>query len=81
MLLFLSNFYIGINSKFLETEKKNEESGLKIAFCLTGQLARLELRSKIYRIFIPNAKYGNIPHVFVYLDGKYCSCCCSVNKL
>lgn len=42
---------------------------LKIAFCVTGQLARLELLSKIHNIFIPNAAIGHSPHVFIYVDG------------
>ena len=41
---------------------------LKIAFCVTGQLQRLEILSKIANIFIPNAKMGHIVHVFVLLD-------------
>ena len=47
---------------------KNASKPLKIAFCITGQLARLELLSKIHNILIPNAKIGNIPHVFIFLD-------------
>lgn len=47
---------------------KNDSTSLRIAFCLTGQLARLELSSKISNIFIPNARVGHLPHVFVLLD-------------
>lgn len=43
-------------------------SPMKIAFCITGQLARLEMLSKIQNVLIPNAKIGNIPHAFIYLD-------------
>ena len=50
-----------------KTEIKNEKP-LRIAFCITGQLARLELLSKIKNIFIENAKIGNIPHIFMVLD-------------
>ena len=48
--------------------RRNSSSTLRIAYCLTGQLARLELVSKIQNIFIANAKAGNLPHVFVWLD-------------
>ena len=41
---------------------------LKIAFCVTGQLARLELMSKIAHIFAPNAKAGHLVHLFMLLD-------------
>jgi hypothetical protein len=41
---------------------------LKIAFCVTGQLARLELLSKIAHIFVPNAKMGHLVHLFMLLD-------------
>ena len=43
---------------------------LKIAICLTGQLARLEMLSKIINIIIPNAKIGNTVHLFVLLDNE-----------
>ena len=41
---------------------------LKIAFLVTGQLARLELESKIENIFIANAAAGHIVNVFFLLD-------------
>lgn len=44
--------------------------GIKIAYCVTGQLSRLELLSKITNIFIANAKFGNTPHVYLYLDNE-----------
>jgi hypothetical protein len=40
----------------------------KIAYCLTGQLARLELLSKIANIFIHNGQIGHTVHVFILLD-------------
>jgi len=40
----------------------------KIAFCLTGQLARLELLSKVSNIFLHNAYLGHTTHVYVLLD-------------
>lgn len=43
---------------------------LNIAFCLTGQLARLEIKSKVKNIFTPNARQGNTVHVMVYLDDE-----------
>lgn len=48
----------------------NSSSRMKLAFCLTGQLARLELLSKIEKIFIPNAIQGSKTHVFIYLDNE-----------
>ena len=42
----------------------------KIAFCLTGQLARLELLSKLANIFIPNVRKGNTVHVYMLLDNS-----------
>lgn len=46
----------------------NSTRGLRIAFCLTGQLARLELASKIENIFVANARVGHLSHVFALLD-------------
>ena len=52
------------------TKPINESKPLRIAFCVNGQLARLELYSKIKNIFIPNARIGNLVHVFIYLDNE-----------
>jgi len=49
-------------------QKRNATASLRIAYCLTGQLARLELHSKIQNIFIPNARAGHHAHIFVFLD-------------
>ena len=43
---------------------------MKIAFCLTGQLARLELLSKLAHIVIPNVKKGNTVHFYMLLDNS-----------
>ena len=59
------------SSEHIESTKPvNETKPLRIAFCLNGQLARLELYSKIKNIFIPNARIGNLVHVFIYLDNE-----------
>lgn len=50
--------------------KKRTHEPINIAFCLTGQLARLELLSKIKNIFLINAKLGHQVHVFIYLDNE-----------
>lgn len=50
--------------------RKDEMKPINIAFCLTGQLARLELLSKIRNIFIPNAKLGHKVHIFMLLDDE-----------
>lgn len=47
---------------------KSASGPMKIAFLVTGQLARLELVSKIENIFIANAAAGHIVHVFFLLD-------------
>lgn len=41
---------------------------MRIAFCLTGQLARLELASKLKNIFIVNSQLGHTAHLFILLD-------------
>jgi len=53
-----------------DPKRINESKPLRIAFCVNGQLARLELYSKIKNIFIPNARIGNLVHVFIYLDNE-----------
>jgi hypothetical protein len=42
----------------------------RFAFCLTGQLARLELASKISRVFEPNLRAGIDIDVFAFLDSS-----------
>jgi hypothetical protein len=55
---------------FLSCVLPQELESLDIAICLTGQLARLELLSKIRNIFIPNAILGHRVHVFAILDNN-----------
>ena len=43
---------------------------MRIAFCLTGQLARLELASKLKNIFQTNVQLGHTVHVFTLLDNN-----------
>lgn len=50
--------------------KEPSNQVLKIAFCVTGQLARLEVYSKIKNIINANADVGNIAHMFVFLDNE-----------
>ena len=52
------------------TSTNNDDKPMRIAFCLTGQLARLELLSKIRNIFVPNAKKGHTVHMFMLLDNE-----------
>jgi hypothetical protein len=47
-----------------------EQGSLRVAYCLTGQLARLEIISKIKHIFVPNAVVGHQVSVFAMLDGN-----------
>lgn len=46
----------------------NNGGNLRIAFCLTGQLARFEILSKIRNVFLPNAKRGHYIENFILLD-------------
>jgi hypothetical protein len=48
----------------------NDPDRLRVAFCLTGQLARLEIISKIKHIFVPNALLGHQITVFTMVDGN-----------
>ena len=41
---------------------------VRIAFCISGQLARLEILSKIKNVIIKNAEVGHTTHVFIFLD-------------
>lgn len=55
--------------KTAETANANDKK-MRIAFCLTGQLARLELLSKIKNIFVANVKAGHTVHLFMLLDNE-----------
>ena len=75
IILLLTNGAIReITLKSIFTEKKLSlripQSGLKVAVCLTGQVARLELLSKIHNCFLPNAKLGHLLHLFMLLDNS-----------
>ena len=56
--------------KTAETADSNDNKKMRIAFCLTGQLARLELLSKIKNIFVANVKAGHTVHLFMLLDNE-----------
>lgn len=43
---------------------------LRLALCVTGQVARLELLSKIKNIVMPNALAGSVVHIFMLLDNN-----------
>lgn len=58
---------VGSETKLKVTPSKKP---LKIAFCITGQLARLEILSKIKNVLIKNAEVGHIAHAFIYLDDE-----------
>jgi hypothetical protein len=47
-----------------------QNNPLRIAFCVTGQLARLELHSKIKNVILANADAGHVAHTFLYLDNE-----------
>ena len=43
---------------------------LRIAFCITGQLARLEILSKLKNVILPNVNLGHTTHLFLLLDDQ-----------
>jgi hypothetical protein len=57
-------------NKALGEDKTESKKNLTIAFCLTGQLARLELASKITRVYMPNVRAGHTVHSYILLDNK-----------
>lgn len=61
---------IVIHSQIVSSTDEADAKPINIAFCLTGQLARLELLSKIRNIFVPNAKLGHNVHIFILLDDE-----------
>ena len=60
--------FVAMDKEAIPTKVVLGRDAMKIAFCVTGQLQRLEILSKIANIFIPNAKMGHVVHVFVLLD-------------
>ena len=68
ILYFLIQIYAKHkNATFIEEKPLKP---IKIAFCLTGQLARLELMTKIRNIFVPNINAGHEVHVIILLDNE-----------
>ena len=59
LLLLLDILIAKDNSVSSSISSSSNRKELRIAFCVTGQLARLELVSKIYNVFIENAKLGH----------------------
>ena len=60
-----------------EKEKEKEKhviplvsQTLRIAFCITGQLARLEILSKLKNVILPNVNLGHTTHLFLLLDDQ-----------
>ena len=68
--LILILIIVTVISKDDKNDNIDSNKKLNLAFCLTGQLARLELLSKINNIFIANAQKGNRVDVFVLLDNN-----------
>ena len=50
--------------------KQSASDKLKIAFCITGQLARLEIFSKLKNVILPNIQLGHTTHLFLLLDDQ-----------
>lgn len=53
------------SSTAIKVAKKKDR--LYISICITGKLTKLDLLSKIHKIFIPNALLGHHVHVFMLL--------------
>ena len=54
--------------RLIAIDNSYDRKELRLAFCVTGQLARLELASKVYNVFLENAKLGHRVDVFIFLD-------------
>jgi hypothetical protein len=63
-----SNVYSFRHHHHTTTANASSIRNNKIAICISGQLARLELVSKIRNIIVPTMLSGDRVHVFVYLD-------------
>ena len=60
----------GFGSEDLPEKAKTPMKRLRIAVLVTGQLARLELWSKIERLIKPNMEAGHLVHTFMTLDAE-----------
>jgi hypothetical protein len=60
-------FNAGSDSSITKIVAKKKDR-LYISFLITGKLIKLDLFSKISKIFIPNALLGHYVHVFMLLD-------------
>lgn len=65
ILVILADYYI-LSAK----QNVQKVQPVHLAFCLTGQLARLEILSKIHNIFVPNAQLGHQVDIFILLDNQ-----------
>lgn len=67
-----------VMGKRIERKEKEKEKHviplvsqtLRIAFCITGQLARLEILSKLKNVILPNVNLGHTTHLFLLLDDQ-----------
>lgn len=67
-----------VMGKKIERKEKEKEKRaiplvsqtLRIAFCITGQLARLEILSKLKNVILPNVNLGHTTHLFLLLDDQ-----------
>jgi hypothetical protein len=60
-------FNVGYDSSITKIVAKKKDH-LYISLLITGKLTKLDLLSKISKIFIPNALLGHYVHVFMLLD-------------
>lgn len=75
VVLILSVFLFNITAKPTPSVTASPtptpiSSPQNIAYCLTGQLGRLELISKLKNIITPNLQLGHSIHLFVLLDNR-----------
>lgn len=56
------------NSNTVYSYRRSGHASNNIAVCITGQLARLEIVSKIRNIIVPTLLAGDKVHIFFYLD-------------
>ena len=52
----------------LYANTNENKKGMKLAFCVSGQLARFEIVSKIKNVFVANTLIGHHVDVFILLD-------------
>jgi hypothetical protein len=71
MIIFVIHIlllFVGYGNPRGMEANKHLEGPMRIAILLTGQLARLELHSKLVNVLLPNLDAGHTVHLFISLD-------------